>query len=290
MTPLGTTPLVHDRYCDEVVGQTALLRAHLAGADLTATVPTCPEWTLRQLAVHVGEAHRWAEHVVRTGASAEVPVEDVAGAQGPEGGDPASLDAWLAEGAELAAGTFRAAGEDGPAWSWAWEHTAGFWARRMAHETVIHRADVAGAVGVLRAVGVAGATGTAYEVAPDLAADAIDEWLQIVRFAQERYPDDATRELREAGAGAVRSIRLHATDALADTGAVSGPAAEWVIELGDEGVDWRRGHAQATVTLRGPLTEVLLAFYRRLPPDGGRLEVLGERELLDFWLERATFG
>ncbi len=52
----------------------------------------------------------------------------------------------------------------------------------------------------------------------------------------------------------------------------------------------RRGHEKATVAPRGPLTEVLPAFYRRLPPDGGRLEALGDRELLDFWLERATFG
>ncbi len=274
------TLLGHDRYCDEVVGQTALLRAHLAGADLTATVPTCPEWTLRQLAVHVGEAHRWTEHLVRTAAAGDVPVEAVAGAQGPEDSDPASLDAWLAEGAELAAGTFRAAGGDAPAWSWAWEHTSGFWARRMTHETVVHRADAAGT------------TGVTYEVTPDLAADAIDEWLQIVRFAQETYPDDAARELRGAG----RSIHLHATDthtaAGADTGAGTEPGldAEWLIEFDDKGIDWRRGHGKATVALRGPLTDVLLAFYRRLPPDGGRLEVLGERGLLDFWLERATFG
>ncbi|UUU30585.1 hypothetical protein JIX56_12095 [Streptomyces sp. CA-210063] len=33
----------------------------------------------------------------------------------------------------------------------------------------------------------------------------------------------------------------------------------------------------ATVALRGPLTEVLLAFYRRFPPDGGQLEVLADR-------------
>ncbi|MDQ1035882.1 hypothetical protein QFZ75_002298 [Streptomyces sp. V3I8] len=52
------TSLGHDRHCDEVVGPTALLRAHLTGADLGATVPTCPDWTLRQLAVHVGESHR----------------------------------------------------------------------------------------------------------------------------------------------------------------------------------------------------------------------------------------
>lgn len=45
-----------------------------------------------------------------------------------------------------------------------------------------------------------------------------------------------------------------------------------------------------TVALRGPLTAVLLAFYRRLPLDSPEVEVLGERELLEFWLERAAFG
>jgi hypothetical protein len=34
---------------------------------------------------------------------------------------------------------------------------------------------------------------------------------------------------------------------------------------------------------------VLLAFYSRLPLDSPGLEVLGERELLEFWLTRATF-
>ncbi len=49
-------------------------------------------------------------------------------------------------------------------------------------------------------------------------------------------------------------------------------------------------HDKATVALRGPLTSVMLAFYRRLPLDSPELEVIGERELLEFWLERATFG
>ncbi|MEU9185020.1 maleylpyruvate isomerase family mycothiol-dependent enzyme [Streptomyces sp. NPDC048484] len=269
------TLLGHDRYCDEVVGQTALLRSHLVGADLTATVPTCPDWTLWELAVHVGGAHRWSEHIVRTRATGDVPVEDVPGGR-PQDGDPAALDAWLAEGAERAAETFRAAGANTPAWSWAWEHTAGFWARRMAHETVIHRADAAGT------------TGVTFEVDQDLAADAIEEWLQIVHFAREEYPDDATRELRGAG----RSIHLHATDTpTTDTTTDTDPGleTEWLIEFGDKGIDWRHGHEKANVALRGPLTDVLLAFYRRLPPDGGRLEVLGEREVLDFWLERASF-
>lgn len=44
------------------------------------------------------------------------------------------------------------------------------------------------------------------------------------------------------------------------------------------------------MALRGPLTDVLLAFYGRLSPDAPGLEVLGDRKLLELWLEKATFG
>ncbi|MGB8940713.1 MAG: maleylpyruvate isomerase family mycothiol-dependent enzyme [Streptomyces sp.] len=258
----------YDRQCAEVAVQLGLLRDTLAGADLSATVPTCPEWTLGYLARHVGGAVRWAERLVGTRATGDIPEEDVPGIRGPEGDDPAALDAWLAETAELFVGTMGGARADTPVWSWSDRHDAGFWARRMMHEVAVHRADAAIAAGVT------------YGVAPDVAADAIDEWLEIVQFVQRSEPEDSAAELRGGG----RSIHLHATDAPSEVD------AEWVIEFGEEGFGWRRGHEKATVALRGPLTEVLLAFYRRRGLDGGAVEVLGERELLDFWLERASFG
>jgi hypothetical protein len=138
----------------------------------------------------------------------------------------------------------------------------------MTHEITVHRADAALAAGL------------PYEVAPEVAADAIDEWLQIVEYVQRTEPQDVVGELVGRGS----SIHLHATDTGPDLN------AEWVVELTEDGVHWRRGHEKATVALRGPLTPVLLAFYRRLPLDAKELEVLGERELLEFWLERATFG
>ncbi|MFG2502628.1 maleylpyruvate isomerase family mycothiol-dependent enzyme [Streptomyces sp. NPDC048441] len=262
------TSLEYDRYCAEVVDQLGLLRATLAGADLSATVPTCPEWTLGHLARHTGGAVRWAEQLVAGRATEDIPEEEIPGIRGPEGDDPAALDAWLAETAELAAKTFSAARADTAVWTWAEPRNAGFWVRRMTHEVAIHRADAAIAAGV------------PYEVAPDVAADAIDEWLEIVRYVQRADPEDSAAELRGAG----RSIHLHATDAAAELN------AEWLVEFGDDGFAWRRGHEKATVALRGPLTEVLLAFYRRRSLDGGAVEVLGERELLEFWLERASFG
>lgn len=265
------TLLGHDHYCDAIDLQVRQLRDVLAadGADLSATVPTCPEWSLEQLVRHTGGALRWVEFIVRTRAQENVPEDRIPLAGGPQSqGDPAALDTWLAETGEMLVGTLREAGPDTRVWAWAGVLNSGFWARRMTHELVIHRADAALAAGL------------SYEVDGDVAADAIDEWLAIVEFVQRTQPHDAAAELRGPG----RSIHLHATDTTPELN------AEWVVELTEKGVGWRRGHEKATVALRGPLTDVLLGFYRRLPLDGGRLEVLGERELLDFWLERATFG
>ncbi|MFJ3225217.1 maleylpyruvate isomerase family mycothiol-dependent enzyme [Streptomyces sp. NPDC086783] len=263
------TRLGHARYCDSIELQVQQLREIVAsGADLAATVPTCPDWSLEQLVRHTGGTLRWAELLVRTRARADVPEKEVPLGGGPEAeGDPAALDAWLAETGEMIVGTLRAAGPGTPVWTWAEEQDSGFWARRMTHELAIHRADAAAAAGL------------PYEVAPDVAADAIDEWLEIVEFVQRTEPDDPARELRGPG----RSIHLHATDGTPESD------AEWLVELTEEGIAWRRGHEKATVALRGPLTAVLLAFYRRLPLDDGRVEVLGDRELLEFWLERASF-
>ncbi|MBB5930147.1 maleylpyruvate isomerase family mycothiol-dependent enzyme [Streptomyces echinatus] len=262
--------LPHDRYCAELVHQVDGLRAVVtSGADLSATVPTCPDWSLEDLVRHMGGALRWVDALVRARAQENIPEERVPLGGGPEErGDAAALDKWLADSGELVVGALREAGPDAGVWGWAGELNAGFWARRMTHEITVHRADAALAAGL------------PYEVAPDIAADALDEWLQLVEWIQRNLPHEAAEELRGPG----RSLHLHATD--------TDPAlnAEWLVELGAEGVSWRRGHEKATVALRGPLTSVLLAFYRRLPLDSPGLEVLGDRELLEFWLERATFG
>ncbi|MEV7161283.1 maleylpyruvate isomerase family mycothiol-dependent enzyme [Streptomyces microflavus] len=258
------TLLPYDRYCDEILAQTDALRATIEGADLTATVPSCPDWNLRQLVVHVGGAHRWVGEIVRSRATEDIPEEKVPGFEGPGSDDPAALDAWLAEGAAATVEALREAGPDAEVWTWAWERRTTFWARRMAHETVVHRADAALAA---RAP---------YTVDPEVAADTIDEWLRIVSFAQEGGDPEAD-ELRGGG----RSLHLHATDAL---------GAEWLIEFGEDRFTWRHDHEKATVALRGPLTDLMLVFNRRLEPTSERVEVFGDAELLDFWLDRSSFG
>ncbi|MFJ3250304.1 maleylpyruvate isomerase N-terminal domain-containing protein [Streptomyces sp. NBC_01788] len=263
------TLLAYDRYCGQITYQVNELRSLVtSGADLSSTVPTCPDWTLEKLVRHVGGALRWTEALVRTRAQENIPPTEIPLAGGPQAqGDPAALDAWLAETGRILVEALRDAGPDTKVWTWAGILDAGFWARRMTHEITIHRADAA-----LTA-------GRPYEVAADVAADAVDEWLQIVQFIQRSNARPGIQELRGPG----RSIHLHATDADPELN------AEWVVELAEDGVAWRRGHEKATVALRGPLTSVLLAFCRRLPLDSPGLEVLGEREVLEFWLERAAF-
>ncbi|MEW2619997.1 maleylpyruvate isomerase family mycothiol-dependent enzyme [Streptomyces sp. NPDC048106] len=264
------TYLDHERYCDEIALQVGQLRElATSGADLSANVPTCPEWSLEQLVRHMGGVLRWVGTMVREQVQEMLPRDQVPLVGGPEEqGDPAALDAWLAETGELAVGALREAGPELKVWTWTDEGSSGFWARRMAHEITIHRADAALTVGA------------PFDVAPDIAADALDEWLDLVRWVQRTGARDWAANLR----GSHRSIHLHATDA--------DPAlnAEWLVEIGEDGVTWRRGHEKAMVALRGPLTSVLLAFYGRIPPATPGLEVLGEREALEFWLEHSDFG
>ncbi|MEU6772059.1 maleylpyruvate isomerase family mycothiol-dependent enzyme [Streptomyces sp. NPDC046759] len=265
------TLLAHDRYCDEIARQVEQLRSVVAsGADLSATVPTCPDWSLEDLVRHMGGALRWVETIVRTRAQERVPRDQVPLGAGPaERGDAAALDKWLAETGELVVATLREAGPDTAVWSFLpGKAVSGFWARRMTHEISIHRADASLAAGL------------DYELAPAIAVDTMDEWLDFAILLQQMRGHEEAMRLD----GPTRSIHLHATDA--------DPAlnAEWLLEFGPDGVRWWRGHEKATVALRGPLTAVLLAFYRRLPLDAPGLEVQGEREVLEFWLSRATFG
>jgi uncharacterized protein (TIGR03083 family) len=239
------------------------MRGVVAGADLSATVPTTPDWTLAQLLRHVGGNLRSLELAVRTGIAVTEPERQVPDHGGPLGDDPAAIDAWLAEAATRCAQTLGRAGPDAEAQIWQIRWPTAAWARRAAHDLVVHRADAAGAVG------------TGYTVAGDLAADAVDEFLDLLG-----NPQVAASAPDPGGPGPGGTVHLHATDA--------GPGleAEWLVELGSPGFTWRHAHEKATVAVRAPLADLLRVVTRRLPPDSQGVEVLGDREVLDAWLER----
>jgi uncharacterized protein (TIGR03083 family) len=266
--------LTYERHCAAVVSETTALREAVRGADLARRVPTCPDWTIGELAVHVGRAHRWVGTIIRTRADREVPddgehVPDYQPAGGAEHPDPQALDAWLAAGAESVAEALGEAGPDRPVWTWAAPHTCAFWARRMAMETLVHRADAALAAG------------RPYPTDPELAADALDEWFELLSDPEQAAQDEELAALLGNG----QSLHLHATDV---------PGAEWLIVGGPRRVEFSRTHAKADVALRATLTDLLLTVQRRLPLDdglaAGRLDVIGDRSLLDHWLASTAFG
>lgn len=254
-----------DRYLDALSGQSALLVDALVGVDMQQWVPTCPDWTLRQLVEHLGRAHRWsAEIITRRLTSQPDPGElDVIAA--PE--DPAKLGEWLSDGAGGLVSAIRMAGSGTPVWTWTGEQSVGFWARRMAHETAVHRADVELTLG------------REFSLDADLAADAISEWLDLLSLPQAIAYRPELAELRGAG----QILHLHSTDP------GLGQAGEWIVRRMPSGPVWEHGHTKGTVAVRGPVTTLLLVLMRRVPAGEAAIEVLGDASVLDHWLEHARF-
>ena len=143
-----------ERYESEFAAETAGFAAAAARHDLSAQVPTCPEWTYRDLIVHVGSGHRYATGLITAGATGPRPLTRAEPA--------ADWAGWLTDGAAALIGAVRRAGFDQPVWSWQPQcQTAGFWLRRMLHDEIIHRFDAEPAA----------------RVAADLAADGVSDLL-----------------------------------------------------------------------------------------------------------------
>ena len=254
------------RFFTELRGCTAEL-ARITSGDLERPVPTCPGWTFRQLVTHVGRGHRWAAQIVATRSATPIPVREVADGKLPP--DPAQHASWLNAGADRVIEAVTAAGSD-LVWTLAGIGPASFWARRRAHEAAVHLADAQLAAGL------------DVNLAPEAAADGVDEWLAIIAASTGGTAGPArapAQDLRGDG----QSLHFHATDpGLSGTG-------EWLVTRTPSGVTTARGHGQADVAVRGPAASLLLVLTRRLPPSAPGIEVLGEQALLTHWLEHTPF-
>ena len=75
-------------------------------SDTAADVPTCPGWTVAELATHIGGIHRWVTAIVASQAPSRLPFPEV----GPESSSPDGLARWLTAGAVPLLESLRAAG------------------------------------------------------------------------------------------------------------------------------------------------------------------------------------
>jgi uncharacterized protein (TIGR03083 family) len=201
------------------------------GGDLSAPVEHCGDWTLCDLASHLGGGNLWAAAAVtEQRGDYEAP---------PPPRDPAVLADWFngTRGVLLAA---LDADPSASAWTIAPPPTVGFWQRRRAQETLVHRWDAQHALGVAGPLDLA--------LADDGIAEVIDTMLpRQVRLGRIAAPAHA--------------VGLHATD----TGSrqVLGPG----------------GPAAPVATASGTAADLLLLLWGRLAPDDPALSWHGDPDL-----------
>ncbi|HST83847.1 MAG TPA: maleylpyruvate isomerase family mycothiol-dependent enzyme [Kineosporiaceae bacterium] len=232
--------------------RSAVFRAAIAAApSLDVQVPTCPEWTLFDLAQHIGVGRRSWAATVAAGPDATAKVQ----AEGVAPREREALLAWLAESTQELVDALREAGPDRGCWTW-WDgsqspRTCGAVARHQLQEIAVHTYDAQLTVG-------------ATEPLPEeVALDGAEEFLFTCCAMPVAWPyepavvDYHTVEGRSwrqwCGADGLRVARLSVP---------SSPAGEVV-----------------DVSVEGAASDLVLQFYGRLPLDSLKLD--GDRRVLE---------
>ncbi|MES4907526.1 MULTISPECIES: maleylpyruvate isomerase family mycothiol-dependent enzyme [unclassified Streptomyces] len=243
-----------DQLAAGLLAQTAAFADAVDGADWDASVPTCPQWRLRVLVGHLGQAPRWAAGIVRGGSPGAIPDPH-------DAVPPREWRTWLRAGASELVEAVRAAGPETPVWTLLGPGPASFWLRQAAHDTSVHAVDAALLAGV------------PYALEPGLAADAVTQYLELLSSPAATALKPAVAALRGAGSIGLRPVER----------SIEG----WVITRTPTGVSWRRGPAgPADVTVAGAVEDLLLVLARRLPPR--RVAIDGDGRLFDHWLAHSA--
>jgi uncharacterized protein (TIGR03083 family) len=227
-------------------------RTAVAAAPLDAPTPTCPDWTVQDLVHHLGKVYEWVRGHAGRGVTNRPEPGRPRSAGLPAG--PAALEWWDGEFARLME-FLDGLDPELAAWNWAPQaKRAGFWHRRMAHETAVHRWDAQMAGGLAEPVEA--------KLAADGVSEVLDSWLPGGR--------------RRGAADRVGVVQLTAVDA----------GQEWSLRLRGAGValldtrtlldDDSRG---VRVVAAGTASDLLLSLWGRVPFDV--LHVSGDASLLD---------
>jgi uncharacterized protein (TIGR03083 family) len=224
-------------------------------ADKDAMVPSCPEWTVRELAHHMGRVQRWAATYVRDARPERMTDDERERAWGAMPAD-ADLTGWLRAGLANIVEALEKAPDDLECFTFLAAPSArAFWARRQAHEIAIHRADAQGV------------TGDVDDYPADFAVDGVDELLLAFYARRNRVASDEQR-----------ALGIRATDA----------GASWMVHFSTEGARGERGIEGGTAdcVLSGPASAVYLYLWNRTGRQA--LDVKGDAAVLDLWSDKAT--
>ena len=174
--------------------------AHLLGAaaalGLEPEVPCCPGWTVADLLRHITRVHASRVDIVAQRLVDRWPPRR----EPPAGMEPLT---WYRAVASELSRVLAASNPADPAISFVEERTVGFWIRRMAHETLIHRIDAEQAHG--------------YEslIDPALAIDGVAELLEVLvpnlSDRGEFAPDDGLVQVATADRSWMMQLGKHMT-------------------------------------------------------------------------------
>jgi uncharacterized protein (TIGR03083 family) len=245
----GRGTMQHDAYCEAIRREGHALGVGAGQAGIDAPVPSCPEWTVADLLSHVGRIHRWITGIV---TDRRETIQDHWSHAEPPPSDQ-RLE-WFTAGVDPLADALLSAGPDVEMWTWTDDHSSGFWARRQANETAVHRWDAELAAGAPA------------PLERSLAVDGIDEFLMLL----------PTWRGVEALRGVTGTLHLHCTDA----------DGEWLARLGDS-IEVTREHAKGDVAARGAASDLMLLIMDRV--DLSAIDVFGDRELLQTFVERTRW-
>ena len=221
--------------------------------DRDAAIPWSDRWTVGTVARHVAATQHVVAEIVRGR-----PDEDFGlfgELHSPTKDDPEFVE-WVRSGTASLLEQLSSVPADDECWSWFVPgHRVGWWARRMAFEAVVHRWDADAA------------QGKETSVASDVAADGIDEYLDVFVAA--------SRATNDAPAGPTVSFEC------------SDRSDRWLLDLSERGerVVSREPRA-ASARICGPAEQLLLVVWGRLPAsDAPGVEVSGDVAVLDRWSE-----
>jgi uncharacterized protein (TIGR03083 family) len=217
-----------NRYLGLLAADGALLRS-TAERDLTAAVPSCPGWDVRDAVRHTAEVYEHKIACVALGG----PQPDPWPPEWPPAADPLE---WYHDAHHRVLEMLRMTDPAAPSWTW-WpdDQTAGFWLRRMAQETAMHRVDVELAFG--------GPT----SIDRELAVDGIDELLSMMiegDWTGDEQPD------------------------LTGTLSVAAPERNWKVRMLVDRIDVDVADiGDADTTVSAEPEPLLLWLYGRAPDD-----------------------
>lgn len=204
-----------------------------AAGGLGAPVSWCPGVTVGDVLGHLGTVHRLVRRWV---LDAHRPAQPEAM---PAGRDPAD---WFATGWRPLRATLTVLDPRAEASSWcSYDTTAGFWWRRVAHETAIHAAEVHDALG------------RAWSVPDDVAVDGVDEALRLWLGTQ----------LGPHVGGSGEVVRVVAGERF------------WTVALNDHNVEVNHIDVPAVATVSGSPVAVYRWMWGRAADD--TVEVDGDR-------------